>query len=308
MVADVAGVADVLAGRYRLEACIAVGGMGQVWRGRDLALCRPVAIKLMNDRYASDPEAPARFKAEARYAGRLCHRGIAKVYDFCENDRPFLVMELVAGPSLAQVLGGGPLEPGRALDVIAQVAWALQAAHSAGIVHQDVKPANLVVGPGGLVKLTDFGIACRSGSVPVNWAGMISGTSAYLAPERLAGGRAIPASDLYSLGVVLYECLSGARPFTGTALEIALAHQLREPPPLPASIPMAVTRLVADLMSKDSQGRPGNAASVAVRAARLRDQLETSNAANVADETGWRSWAREATLAVVGPTLADVFA
>jgi serine/threonine-protein kinase len=304
----VAGVAGVLAGRYRLEACIAVGGMGQVWRGRDLALCRPVAIKLMNDRYASDPEAPARFKAEARYAGRLCHRGVAKVYDFCENDRPFLVMELVRGPSLAQVLGGGPLQPGRALDVIAQVAWALQAAHSAGIVHQDVKPANLVVDPDGLVKLTDFGIACRSGSVPVNWAGMISGTSAYLAPERLAGGRAIPASDLYSLGVVLYECLSGARPFTGTALEIALAHQLREPPPLPASIPMAVTRLVADLMSKDSRGRPGNAASVAVRAARLRDQLETSNAANAADVAGWRSWAREAPLAVAGPTLADVFA
>ncbi len=216
---------NVLAERYRLEACLAIGGMGQVWRGWDLALGRPVAIKLMNDRCASDPQAPARFKAEARHAGKLCHQGIAKVYDYCENDRPFLVMELVEGPSLAQLLTGGPLEPGRALDIIAQVAWALRAAHSAGIVHQDVKPANLVVSQDGLVKLTDFGIACRTGSVPVNWAGMISGTSAYLAPERLVGARATPASDLYSLGVVLHECLTGSRPFTGTAMEIALAHQ-----------------------------------------------------------------------------------
>jgi serine/threonine protein kinase len=290
--------ANVLADRYRLEACIAVGGMGQVWRGRDLALRRPVAIKLMNDRYAADPQAPARFKAEARYAGKVCHQGIAKVYDFWETDRPFLVMELIEGPSLAQLVSVGPLQPGRALDLIAQVAWALHAAHCAGIVHQDVKPANLMLGRDGLVKLTDFGIACRRGSVPVSWAGVISGTSAYLAPERLVGAPATPASDLYSLGVVLYECLSGARPYTGTAMELALAHQLREPPPLPASIPAAVVGLVTDLMSKDPLNRPPSAASVAVRAVRLRDQLGPSPAARAA----------EALPAVLGPTLVDIFA
>ncbi len=269
--------ADVLADRYRLETCIAIGGMGQVWRGHDLTLRRPVAIKLMNDRSASDPEAPRRFRAEARYAGKLCHQGIAMVYDFCEAERPFLVMELVEGPSLAQLLSGGPLPPGRALDVAAQVGWALHAAHCAGIVHQDVKPANLVVGRHGRVKLTDFGIACSKGSAPVTCAGTISGTFAYLAPERLDGAAATPASDLYSLGVVLHECLRGARPFTGTALEVALAHRLREPPPLPASVPPAVAGLVADLMTKDPLSRPQSAAAVASRAACLRDQLSGSN-------------------------------
>ena len=300
-------VVNVLAERYRLETCLAIGGMGQVWRGWDLALCRPVAIKLMNDRWACDPQAHARFKAEAQHAGKVCHQGIAKVYDYCENDQLFLVMELVDGPSLAQLLTGGPLEPGRALDITAQVAWALQAAHSVGIVHQDVKPANLVVSQDGLVKLTDFGIACRTGSAPVNWAGMISGTSAYLAPERLAGARATPASDLYSLGVVLHECLTGSRPFTGTAIEIALAHQLCQPPPLPTSIPGAVARLVVDLMSKDPRGRLGTAASVAARASYLRDQQRPSAAANVAGATRWRYFASEAIPALLGSTLIDVF-
>lgn len=297
--------AEVLAGRYRLEACLAVGGMGQVWRGRDLALRRPVAIKLLNDKSSRDPQAPGRFRAEARYAGKVCHQGIAKVYDYCETDRPFLVMELVEGPSLAQVLSGGALPLGRALDVTAQVAWALQAAHSAGIVHQDVKPANLVLSRAGQVKLTDFGIACRQGSVPVTCAGTISGTSAYLAPERLHGALAMPASDLYSLGVVLYECLSGKRPFTGTATEMAVAHQLREPPPLASSVPSSVTRLVADLMSKDPRSRPRSAAGAASRAARLRERLGGSGRPVGLDVSGWRIGGPEALL---GPTLVDVFA
>lgn len=300
--------ANVLAERYRLDACVAIGGMGQVWRGRDLALRRTVAIKLMNARYASDPHAPARFKAEAQFAAKLCHQGIAKVYDFGETDQPFLVMEFVAGPSLAQLLTAGPLQPSRALDLIGQVAGALHAAHRAGIVHQDVKPANLVVGRDDLVKLTDFGIACRSGTVPVDLAGMISGTSAYLAPERLAGAPATPASDLYSLGVVLHECLSGARPFTGTPMEIALAHQLREPPALPVSTPEAVTRLVAKLMSKDPMRRPGNAAAVAARAATLRDQLARQRGVTAAQQARWRFLASRAMPQVLGPTLADVFA
>ena len=269
--------ANVLAGRYRLETCIAIGGMGQVWRGRDLTLCRPVAVKLLNDKSAGDPQAPRRFMAEARYAGQICHEGIAKVYDFCATEPPFLVMELVDGPSLAQLLSSGPLGTYRALDMTAQVAWALEAAHRAGIVHQDVKPANLMLSSDGQVKLTDFGIACVHGAEPVTCAGSISGTSAYLAPERLDGAPASPASDLYSLGIVLHECLTGTRPFTGTALQVALAHRLREPPPLPASIPLAVAGLVSDLMTKDPLSRPHSAAVVASRAASLRDRLSSAS-------------------------------
>jgi eukaryotic-like serine/threonine-protein kinase len=300
------GSANVLADRYRLDACIAIGGMGQVWRGRDLALRRPVAIKLMKDKADCDPQAAARFKAEARYAGQVCHRGIAKVYDFCETARPFLVMELLEGPSLAQVISAGPLAPGRALEVTAQVAWALQAAHRAGIVHQDVKPANLVFSRDGQVKLTDFGIACRIGSAPAICAGTISGTSAYLAPERLAGANAAPASDLYSLGVVLHECLSGTRPFTGTAREMALAHQLRPPPPLPASVPAPVADLASQLMLKDPRSRPRSAAVVADRAARLRTRFRGPGEPARLD----RASAQIATALdlMLGPTLVDIFA
>jgi eukaryotic-like serine/threonine-protein kinase len=299
--------ANVLVDRYSLDACIAIGGMGQVWRGRDLALRRRVAIKLMNDKFAAEPGALGRFKAEARYAGKICHQGVAKVYDFGEADRPFLVMELVEGPSLAQLLGGGSLEPGWALDLATQAAWALRAAHCAGIVHQDVKPANLMLRRDGQLKLTDFGIACGTGSAPVTFSGTISGTSAYLAPERLVGAPARPASDLYSLGVVLYECLSGRRPFSGTATEVALAHQLREPPPLPAAVPAAVTELVADLMAKDPLDRPRGAAVVASRAASLRDQFCGPGWPGLRDVSGWRAGAGPWETRP-GPTLVDVSA
>jgi eukaryotic-like serine/threonine-protein kinase len=266
----------VLAERYRLEGRIAAGGMGEVWRAVDLVLDRPVAVKLLRDEYVQHPDTLARFRAEARHAAAVSHRGIAQVYDYDEagpGQPPFLVMELVDGPSLTQVLARGPLDPARAMDVIAQAAAGLGAAHAAGLVHRDIKPGNLLIGPDGTVKITDFGIAYAAGSAPLTRTGALIGTPAYLAPERVAGGSAGPASDLYSLGIVAYECLAGAPPFTGTPMEVALAHQYQSLPALPASVPLPVAALAAELTARDPALRPASADEVAARAGRLRDAL-----------------------------------
>src|SRR5262245_7288436 len=264
---------EMLAGRYRLEAHSAAGAVGQVWRATDLVLCRPVAVKLLRSEYTQHPEILARFRAEARHAGSLSHPGIAQVYDYGDADwpeSPYLVMELVDGPSLARVLTGGPLDPAHAMDVVAQAAAGLAAAHEAGLVHRDIKSANLLLGPDGQVKITDFGIAHAAGSAPLTQTGTLVGTPAYLAPERAAGAQATPASDLYSLGVVAYECLVGTVPFSGSPLEIAAAHRTRSLPPLPSGVPPGVAALVAELTAKEPAARPAGAASVAERAGRLR--------------------------------------
>ena len=276
------GVATVLAGRYRLEAPVASGGIGEVWRGRDEVLGRAVAVKLLRAEYTSHPETLGRFRAEARHAAAVAHPGVAQVYDYGEDARPYLVMELVEGPSLAEVVARGPVPAARAVDVVAQAAAGLAAAHAAGLVHRDIKPANLLLGPGGVVKVTDFGIAHAAGSAPVTRTGTLVGTPAYLAPERAAGEPATPASDLYSLGIVGYECLTGAPPFTGTALEVVLAHQHRPLPPLPPSVPADVAVLVTRLTAKDPKDRPASAAEAAGQAGRLRDALTTTAAATPA--------------------------
>ena len=265
----------LLAGRYRLESRIAVGGMGEVWRGTDEVLARPVAVKLLRAEYAQHPGTLARFRSEARHAGSLSHPGIAHVYDYGEAELPYLVMELVDGPSLAQVLGGGPLDPGRAMDVVAQVAAGLQAAHQAGLVHRDIKPGNLLLGPGGQLKITDFGISHAAGSAPLTGTGLLLGTPAYLAPERIAGQAATRASDLYSLGVVAWECLAGMPPFTGPPIEVAFAHRELPLPPLPGAVPADVAALIAELTAKDPLARPPGAGEVAEQAGRLRDAISS---------------------------------
>ncbi len=269
----VPGDGVLLAGRYRLQDRIAVGGAGEVWRAADAVLGRAVAVRLLRPEYAGNGEMLARFRAEARYAALVCHPGVVPVYDYSPVGpvgAPFLVMELVDGPSLADVAACGPLEPAWVLDVAGQVAAGLAAAHAQGLVHRDIKPANLLLAPGGTVKITDFGIASAAGSASLTLAGTLPGTPGYLAPERAAGAPATAASDLYSLGVVAWECLAGAPPFTGTPLEIALAHADRIMPPLPAAIPGGVADLVAELTAKDPAARPASAASVAARAGQLR--------------------------------------
>lgn len=270
---------DVLAGRYRLDGLIAAGGVGEVWRAADLVLDRPVAVKVLRSEYAGQPQTLARFHAEARHAASVSHPAVAQVYDYGEDGpaaSPFLVMELVDGPSLADVLADGPLDPRSAMDVLAQAAAGLQAAHEVGLVHRDVKPANLVFGEDGQLKITDFGIAYAAGSAPVTQVGMVIGTPAYLAPERARGAPASPASDLYSLGVVGYECLTGSPPFSGTAVEVAAAHEHRALPPLPDSVPERVAWLVATLTAKDPEDRPVSARDAADQAARIRDSLTGS--------------------------------
>jgi serine/threonine-protein kinase len=266
----------ILAGRYRLESRIAFGGVGEVWRAEDLVLGRPVAVKLLRAEYAQHPEVLTRFRAEAKHAGSVSHPGIAQVYDYGEDgaaDSPYLVMELVDGPSLAGLLAAGPLNPADTMDVLAQAAAGLQAAHAAGLVHRDIKPGNLLVGPAGQVKITDFGIANATWSAPITQAGALVGTPAYLPPERIAGGPATPASDLYSLGVVGYQCLTGEAPFGGIPPEAAAAHHYRTLPPLPGTVPAGVAGLVLELTARDPAARPASAGEVAARAGQLRDAL-----------------------------------
>jgi eukaryotic-like serine/threonine-protein kinase len=281
--------AEVLASRYQLESLIASGGMGSVWRAVDLVLDRPVAVKLLRAELAQHPDTIARFRAEARHAAGLSHPAIAQVYDFGEasGDKPaFIVMELIDGPPLTDLVARGALPAAEVLDLIAQVAGGLAVAHAAGVVHRDIKPGNLLIDRAGLVKITDFGVAYAAGSAPLTRAGTLIGTPAYLAPERISGQSAGPASDLYSLGMVAYECLSGQVPFTGTAMEIALAHRLQSLPPLPSSVPAEVTRLISDLTARDPAYRPANAAEVASRAAALANAMRTGGTTPAAEGPG----------------------
>jgi eukaryotic-like serine/threonine-protein kinase len=267
---------QVLADRYRLDERLAVGGAGEVWRGTDALLGRPVAVKLPRAGRPGDAALLAKFRAEARHSGSLSAPGVVRVYDYVEDAHagcPILVMELVDGQSLADLLRAGPLDPVRAMDVVAQAAAGLHAAHLAGLVHCDVKPGNLLIGRDGTVKITDFGIAQSPGTRPGGSERHLAGTPAYLAPERVAGEAASPLSDLYSLGIVAYECLAGAQPFSGTTGQVLSAHQHRQLPPLPAAVPPQAAMLVAALTARDPAGRPGSAEEAARRAVGIRAQL-----------------------------------
>jgi eukaryotic-like serine/threonine-protein kinase len=266
----------VPSGRYELNELLAAGGFGQVWRATDLALGRPVAVKLLHAGFACHPETLDRFRAEARHTGALSHENIARVYDYGEPPEapaPFLVMELVEGQSLAEMLAAGPLDAAAVVDIVAQTAAGLDAAHRAGLVHRDIKPGNLLITPDGLVKITDFGISYAAGSAPVTSTGQLVGTPGYLAPERVRGARAGPSSDLYSLGVVAWECLAGRAPFTGTAVEVAIAHRDRALPLLPVTVPAEVEALISGLTAKDPAVRPATAGDLARQAGGLRDRM-----------------------------------
>ncbi len=260
-------------GRYELSSRIAVGGMGEVWEATDLVIGRPVAIKILKDEYLGDPGFLERFRAEARHAALVNHEGIANVYDYGEEDgSAFLVMELVPGEPLSSILERHhTLPPDRVLDVVAQTAMALHAAHAAGLVHRDIKPGNLLVTPDGRVKITDFGIARITDQVPLTATGQVMGTVQYLSPEQASGQPASPATDVYSLGIVAYEALAGHRPFTGESqVAIAMAQINDAPPDLPTSIPEPVRRLVFACIAKAPSDRPTTAALLARAATALR--------------------------------------
>ncbi|GAA2617313.1 serine/threonine-protein kinase [Actinomadura fulvescens] len=267
----------LLDGRYRLLELLATGGMGEVWRASDEALAREVAVKLLRLELVSDARACGRFGAEARFAAGLHHGGIAQVYDYGEQDgRAYLVMELVPGEPLSDILDrAGALTPEVTLDLVAQAARALAVAHDHGIVHRDVKPANLMITADGTVKITDFGIArALSATSSQTQTGMVMGTAHYISPEQASGQQITPASDLYSLGVVAYECLTGSAPFDAdTPVTIALKHVRDAPPELPAAVPAPVRSLITALLAKLPAERPPGAAEVAARAELIRQVL-----------------------------------
>jgi len=276
----------VLDNRYRLDGRIATGGMGEVWRGVDQTLGRPVAVKLLRPEYASDESFLVRFRGEARHAARLSHPGIASVYDYGEvataDDHPtaYLVMELVEGEPLSAVLHREKrLSPARMLDYLGQAADALQAAHALNIVHRDIKPGNLLIRTDGAVKVTDFGIARAVDAAPLTATGIMMGTAYYVSPEQASGRPVTPASDVYSLGVVAYECLAGRRPFDDrNPIVVVMAHQQDNPPPLPGDVPYQVRQLVEQAMAKNPNRRPSSAGGFARSATAIRRELYSPEA------------------------------
>lgn len=261
---------DLVADRYQLEGRIDGGAMGDVWRGLDTRLNRPVAIKLLHSGLSENPRFRTRFQQEARSVAALQAPGVVGLYDYGEDTTPdgvlsFLVMELVRGKSLSGVLAEeGPMDPRRLLPIIADAADALQAAHEAGIVHRDVKPANMLLSDSGRIKLVDFGIARARGEAGLTETGMVMGTVAYSSPEQLYDKDLTGLADVYSLGIVAYECLSGAPPFGSTNPGAVInGHLHQEPPPLPQHIPQPVVDIVECALQKDPARRFQSAAEFA---------------------------------------------
>ncbi|MBC6466777.1 WD40 repeat domain-containing serine/threonine protein kinase [Actinomadura alba] len=273
-----------LAGRYRLEAPLGRGGMGEVWRGVDLRLRRPVAVKILPLTIAAERIGVARFRREAEIAAALNHPGVTTVFDIDEHQYGdqhllFLVMELMQGQDLSVVLaghsGGMPVE--RVLDVAAQILDALSVAHKQGVVHRDIKPANLFLVAGGRVKICDFGIARLADATKITATGSSAGTPLYMAPEQIQGRKVDQRTDLYALGCVLYELLTGTTWVeTGSGVAAILYQHLDQPPAPPKSlrpeIPDHLNALVLDLLAKQPDDRPQDAASVAERLRRFSDE------------------------------------
>jgi eukaryotic-like serine/threonine-protein kinase len=255
----------VLGGRYRLSEPIGRGGMGTVWRALDMVLGREVAVKVLVFQLGDGPDTSTRFRREARLLARLSHPRLGGVHDYGEEyGRAYTVMEYITGETLQSRLArAGPLPPAEAAEIAAQVAEGLHAAHKAGVLHRDVKPANIILGEQG-VKVVDFGIALTAEDDRLTATGTLIGSATYVAPERGTGGPATPASDIYSLGVVLYQMLAGTPPFTGAdPVKLVSAHSNDPVPPLPPDVPGRLAHCCVRALAKDPVRRPPSALAFA---------------------------------------------
>jgi serine/threonine-protein kinase len=266
-------VTDVV-GPYELAQLIGRGGMGEVWLAHDSRNGREVAIKLLASQALTDPELAERFRRECKLAGQIRHPYILPVWDFSVEGRPYIVMPFIEdGTDLSTILKNGPIEPERAVNIVRQVASALDAAHRKGLRHRDVKPSNIMVelqADEEQALLFDWGIAHpvdTKGAPPVTRLDQLVGTPAYIAPERL-GDRVTPdhRADVYSLAVVLFECLAGVKPFDGEDMAILTAQVLRDPPPLPDHLPAGLRDVVARGLAKDPEQRWQSAGQMATAA------------------------------------------
>jgi tRNA A-37 threonylcarbamoyl transferase component Bud32 len=274
----------LLGARYRLDELLASGGMAQVWLGTDEVLRRAIAVKILHQHLAADDTFVTRFRHEAIAVARLSHPSIVNVYDTCSDDGiEAIVMELVRGQTLRQRLDDGPIDPWVSANIAAQVAGALSVAHAAGLVHRDIKPANILLSEDGRVKVSDFGIAKAAESADLTQEGSFLGTAKYLAPEQVEAGPIDGRTDLYALGVVLYEMLCGRVPFEADTSSSTALARLHSAPPRPrlvkAGVPRELEAITMRLLARDPEGRYPTAtdARAALLAAGADDRATTTD-------------------------------
>jgi serine/threonine-protein kinase len=272
-------VGIVLDGRYRVDTMIATGGMSAVYRGLDLRLDRPVACKVMDSRYAGDHQFLTRFQREARAVARLKDPGLVAVYDQgIDGQHPFLVMELVEGGTLRELLRErGPMPPHAVAAVLGPVLGGLAVAHRAGLVHRDIKPENVLISDDGEVKIADFGLVRAVAEAKITSTSVILGTAAYLSPEQVATGDAGPRSDVYAVGVMAYELLTGATPFTGdSALAVAyqrMDNDVAPPSTVIAGVPSQFDEIVLRATARDPAQRYADATDMRAELDAIVDEL-----------------------------------
>jgi len=284
---------SIIQERYELEARLGHGGMAEVWQALDTRLKRPVAIKVLAPQLTEDPEFLVRFFSEAQAIAKISHPNVVEVLDFGQHDgSPYLVMELVPGGALTDKMGE-PVAPAEAFELVAAAARGAGAAHSEAIVHRDLKPANILLDEDGRPKLADFGIAASARSERLTATGAAIGSPHYISPEQASSGEATPASDVYSLGIVLYELVTGRRPFEGDNVTAVAIAQVEQEPPAPSTVApdldAAVDAIVLKCLAKDPGERftDGNElAEILSRGPAAITVLEET-ATPIAAATGW---------------------